>query len=70
MASPSPDWIQRLAIKEFRDRSSRLSSGGAHLKALDEGVLVALKLTGYSFPRDFIVQFSRHANKALARILS
>ena len=29
MASPSPDLIQRLAIKGFRDWGSRLSSGGS-----------------------------------------
>ena len=29
MASPSPDPIQRLAIKGFRDWGSRLSSGGS-----------------------------------------
>ena len=49
-ASPSPDPIQRMAIKSLGMEAAEYQVG-AHFEALDKGILVAaLKLTGYFFP--------------------
>ena len=60
MASPSPDPIQRLAIKGFWDGLEAPDyQVGAHFEALDKGVLVAaLKLmdifSHFNFPESVV----------------